>query len=127
MRVPEGDEDESMPAVNTLDESVCCPAQKSLPVRTETTSTVSTTSSVSWSPAAVVCRECSGVPLTPGEMGSAPTQPELWKYSRVGTERRAAPSSPQCAMSSACGAARVVRERRNARGEAAYWGECARA
>lgn len=53
-----------------------------------------------------------------GMLGS--TQPEDWKYSRVGTESTAAPSSPQCATRSACGGAMFVSERRKARGEEAY-------
>ena len=44
------------------------------------------------------------------------TQPELWKYSRVGTESTAAPSVPQYATRRACGGAKAAMERRKARG-----------
>jgi hypothetical protein len=54
-----------------------------------------------------------------------PDHPDDWKYSRVGTERAAAPSAPQYATSSAWGGASRVRARRNARGALAYAGDCA--
>jgi hypothetical protein len=60
----------------------------------------------------------------PGGVGG-PDHPEDWKYSRVGTERAAAPSVPQYATRSACGGASRVSAKRNARGALAYAGDCA--
>ena len=108
----------SKSAVNMLDDSVSCPppAQKSLPVLTDC---------ISASPVRESCIAASGEGRG-GTAGSA--HPEDWKYSLVGTESTAAPSSPQCATRSACGGASAARERRKARGPAAaYCGECARA
>lgn len=49
--------------------------------------------------------------------------PELRENSCAGRGRAAAPSLTQCAMSSACSGG-DTRDRRNARGAAAYCGEC---
>ena len=106
--------------MNSPDDSVWWPrAQKSLPLRTLWASPWrgEGTGTIGW---CIVGVDAAGGGGGGGETRALlSTQPELWKYSRVGTDKTAAPSVPQCATSSACGGAIVVSESRNARGEAA--------
>lgn len=99
-------DEEIPPMVNPLDSGLRRPAQNSEPLRTLST------------PSAVEMIECKlelvcawDLPIGGGD------QEEDWRYSRVGSERRAEPRAPPYNISSACGGACRASARRIARGE----------